>query len=147
MNLRTAVNTGDTKIIKDVEESSKNNIKGIEKLVVSRSPEMITLFSPRAEYTKDPETLKVFSSKQETIIEYNQDGKHTIRSLKPMLATAECIKCHVNQKTDDVIGVMDLTFNLEESDLIITSTTNNLVIQALVVLIFITLLMTWLIKA
>ncbi len=146
LNLRTAMNTGDSTIITDAEETSRNTIKGLDKFIVSRSSDMITLFSPQVEYTKDLETLKVFNSKKETILESNEDGKHTLRSLKPMIATAECLQCHVNQKTGDVIGVMDLTFNLEDSDLIIHNTVNNLVIQAIVVLVFITIFMTWLIR-
>jgi methyl-accepting chemotaxis protein len=146
LNLRTAMNTGDSTIIIDAEEKSRNNIKGLEKFTVSRSNDMITLFSPQIEYTKDPETLKVFKSKKETILESYDEGVHTLRSLKPMIATNECLQCHVNQKLDDVIGIMDITFNLEESDLIINNTVNNLVIQAVIVLVLITLFMTWLIR-
>ena len=146
LNLRTAMNTGDSKIIFDAEEKSRNNINGLEKLVVSRSADMIALFSPEIAYTKDPETLKVFQSKQDTIIESYEDGIHTLRSLRPMIASNECLQCHVNQKTGDVIGIIDLTFNLEESDFIINNTVNNLILQAVIVLIFITIFMTWLIR-
>jgi methyl-accepting chemotaxis protein len=64
-----------------------------------------------------------------------------------MLATSECLYCHVNQQIGDVIGVMDLTFNLRQSDEIIDATVVNLIIQAVSVLILITLFMTWLIRA
>jgi len=146
LNLRTAMNTGDSTIIIDAEEKSRNNIKGLEKFVVSRSMDMITLFSPQVKYTQDPETLKVFESKKETILESYEGDKHILRSLKPMIATNECIQCHVNQKPGDVIGIMDLTFNLEESDLIINNTVSNLILQAVIVLILITIFMTWLIR-
>ena len=36
--------------------------------------------------------------------------------IKPMIATPECMACHANQNVGDVIGVMDLTFSLEETD-------------------------------
>jgi methyl-accepting chemotaxis protein len=36
--------------------------------------------------------------------------------IKPMIATAECMACHANQNVGDVIGVMDLTFSLNETD-------------------------------
>jgi len=146
LNLRTAMNTGDSAVIHDAEEKSRNNINGLEELTVSRSLDMISLFSPDMKYTEDPETLKVFASKEDTIIESFTDGKHTLRSLKPMLATNECLQCHVNQKKGDVIGIMDLTFNLEESDFIINNTVKNLILQAVIVLVFITLFMTWLIR-
>ena len=64
-----------------------------------------------------------------------------------MIATDECLYCHVNQQIGDVIGVMDLTFNLKESDLIINETVWNLIWQALIVLLLITIFMTWLIKS
>ena len=50
------------------------------------------------------------------------------------------------QQKGDVIGVMDLTFNLEESDNIINDTVNNLVWQAVLVLLLIAIFMTWLIR-
>ncbi len=146
LNLRTAMNTGDSTIIEDAERKSRENIEGLEKFVVARSEKMIELFSPQLSFTTDPETLKVFASKEEIILENYDDGKHTIRSLRPMIATDECIYCHVNQQKGDVIGVMVLTFNLEESDTIINSTVRNLVIQAVIVLIFITIFMTILIR-
>ena len=146
LNLRTAMNTGDSTIIEDAEEKSRKHIKGLEKFVVARSEKMIELFSPQLTFTKDAETLKVFASKEENIIESFENGEHYIRSLRPMVATDECIHCHVNQQKGDVIGVLDLTFNLKDSDAIINDTVMNLVIQALIVLIFIALFMTWLIR-
>jgi len=146
LNLRTAMNTGDSKIIADAEEKSRNHIKGLEELVVARSEDMIALFSPQREYTQDSEILKVFANKQDTILESFENNQHTLRSLKPMIATRECVVCHTNQRIGDVIGVIDLTFNLEESDFIINNTVNTLIIQAVVVLLLITLFMTWLIR-
>jgi len=146
LNLRTAMNTGDSTIIADAEEKARKDIQGLEKFVVARSQNMIKMFSPQVQYTTDKKTLEVFASKKPQIIEEYKNGEHLIRSLKPMLATDECIYCHVNQQKGDVIGVMDLTFNLEASDKIINSTVYNLVIQALVVLTLITIFMTVLIR-
>jgi len=146
LNLRTAMNTGDSTIIADAEEKSRENIKGLEKFVVAQSRDMLSLFNPHIPFTTDQDIIDVFNSKKENIIENYDDGKHTLRSLRPMIATSECLYCHVNQEKGDVIGVMDLTFNLEESDAIIDSTVLNLVIQALLVLVIITIFMTWLIR-
>ncbi len=146
LNLRTAMNTGDSTVIADAEEKSRNDIKGLEKFTVARSKDMLELFSPQIKYTSDTEVLKVFESKNENIIERYDDGKHTLRSIRPMIANDECVMCHINQKKGDVIGVMDLTFNLEESDKIINNTVFNLIIQAVTVLIIITIFMTWLIR-
>ena len=146
LNLRTAMNTGDSTIIADAETKSRERIKGLEKFVVSQSKDMLTLFNPNRSFTTDPDIIDVFNSKKETILENFDNGKHTLRSIRPMIATSECLYCHVNQKVGDVIGVMDLTFNLEESDTIIESTVWNLIIQALFVLVIITIFMTWLIR-
>jgi len=146
LNLRTAMNTGDSDIIADTEAKSRTEIKGLDNLVVSRGQKMIKLFSPEIEYTKDKNTLEVFRTKQEKIIESFDGNKHTLRYVKPMLATDECLVCHVNQNSGDAIGVMDLTFNLEESDMIINNTVSNLVWQAIIVLILIAIFMTWLIR-
>ncbi len=147
LNLRTAMNTGDSTIIEDAEEKSRDHIKGLEKFTVARSRDMIRLFSPQITYTTDQDVLDVFASKKENVIESNDNNIHTLRSIRPMIATNECIGCHVNQQVGDVIGVMDLTFNLEESDKIINSTVLNLILQAVAVLVLITIFMTWLIKS
>ncbi len=146
LNLRTAMNTGDSTIIADAEKKSRDEIKGLDKFVVAQSQDMLTLFNPHKRFTTDQEIINVFNTKKAVILEKYEDDKHTLRSLRPMIATNECIYCHVNQQLGDVIGVMDLTFNLEESDNIIDSTVLNLVIQALFVLILITLFMTLLIR-
>ena len=146
LNLRTAMNTGDSTIIADAEEKSRTHIKGLEKFTVARSKKMIELFSPQVSYTQDKDILDVFDTKKEKILETYNNDQHLIRSIRPMIATNECIVCHVNQNIGDVIGVMDLTFNLAESDKIIDSTVINLVWQAIIVLLFITIFMTWLIR-
>ena len=146
LNLRTAMNTGDSTVITDAEEKARSDIKGLEKFVVAQSADMLTLFNPHLSLTTDKEVLKIFETKKENIIENFDNDKHTLRSLRPMIATQECLYCHVNQQVGDVIGVMDLTFNLEESDAIINNTVFNLIIQAIVVLFFITIFMTVLIR-
>jgi len=146
LNLRTAMNTGDVTVIEEAEKQSREHIQGLEKFVVAKGKNVIELFAPLSKYTTDEETLKVFTSKEKKIIDSFDGNMHTIRSLKPMIAKQECLFCHVNQQVGDVIGVLDLTFNLEESDNIINSTVINLVWQALVVLILITIFMTWLIR-
>lgn len=65
LNLRTAMNTGDSTIIADAEEKSRKEIKGLERFIVSRSTDMLALFSPQIPYTTDPDTLEVFDTKKE----------------------------------------------------------------------------------
>ena len=146
LNLRTAMNTGDSTVIADAEQKSRTSISGLKNLTVAKSQDMITLFNPTESFTTDSEIIKVFGSKKETLLEINESGIHDLRVIRPMIATQECLYCHVNQNKGDVIGVLDLTFSLLDSDEIINSTMINLSIQAIVVLIIITLFLTWIIQ-
>jgi methyl-accepting chemotaxis protein len=146
LNLRTAMNTGDIEVIKDAEQKARDSIPGLKKFVVAKNDKVIELFVPLEKKITNKDILEVMNTKKDKLIEKNQNGHHTIRSLKPMIAKKECLYCHVNENVGDVIGVLDLTFDLKESDFIINSTVNNLVVQAIAVLILVTLFMTWLIR-
>ena len=113
--LKTAMMTGDREMMSHVEEETRN-IHGVEKLVVAKSEALLSLYGSATSYTTDKETLKVFENKKITIQETDINGKHDLRMIKPMLATQECISCHTNQEEGDVIGVIDLTFSLKETD-------------------------------
>jgi len=146
LNLRTAMNTGDITVIEDTEKKARHDIAGLEKFIVEKNHKVIELFTPTDTFTTNKEAIKAMQDKQSRVIEFNQNGKHLLRSIRPMIAKQECLYCHVNQKVGDVIGVLDLTFNLEDSDKIINSTVSNLVWQAIAVLTLITIFMTWLIR-
>ncbi|MDY0328561.1 MAG: methyl-accepting chemotaxis protein [Arcobacteraceae bacterium] len=113
-SLRNAMNTGDPSIIAKSREDG-GAISGVHSLNVSKSQALLDLYSPGESVTKDPDALRVLNSKKEELIEYTDDN-HLIRMLRPMIATNECLMCHANQNEGDVIGVMDLTFSLEDSD-------------------------------
>jgi|GEM_PF-4610089 len=113
--LKTAMMTGDREMMTNVEDETRN-IHGVEKLKVAKSEALLSLYGSATPYTTDKDTLKVFESKKTTIKETNINGKHDLRMIKPMIATQECIACHTNQEEGDVIGVIDLTFSLEETD-------------------------------
>jgi methyl-accepting chemotaxis protein len=53
-----------------------------------------------------------------------------------MIATTDCLMCHANQSEGDVIGVMDLTFSLDESD----SQINSLVTDISIISIMLSIL-------
>lgn len=113
-SLRNAMNTGDPVQIAQAAQDAKK-INGVKSLQVAKSKALIELYSPSSVYTQDKDILKAFSTKQVEILEYKNDS-HDIRMIKPMIATQECLACHANQKEGEVIGVMDLTFSLEDSD-------------------------------
>ena len=113
--LRNTMNTGDPAFIQKAEDEARE-IKGVKNLTVAKSKELMELYSVDTPFTNDPQILKSFESKENQIIQKNDENGHTIRMIKPMIATPECMACHANQNVGDVIGVMDLTFSLEETD-------------------------------
>ncbi|AXH09236.1 methyl-accepting chemotaxis protein [Malaciobacter halophilus] len=114
-SLRHAMNTGDPAQIAKAEEEARG-IKGVKELVVAKSQPLIDMYDPGAPYTKDREILESFKTKKSKILEVNDEKGHELRMIKPMIATQECLLCHANQQEGDVIGVMDLTFSLDEAD-------------------------------
>ena len=109
LTLRNAMNTGDSEVVKKTEDSIKN-IKGIDRVVVEKNLKLIQLFGLKESLTNDKEVLHVMNQKKSLLLE----DSDSIRLLTPLIAQNECLVCHVNQKKGDVIGVIDLTYSLEE---------------------------------
>ena len=127
-SLRNAMNTGDPAQIKKAEDDARN-IKGVKNLTVAKSKALMELYPSDVPYTKDLDILNSFENKEEKIIQTKTQDDHNLRMIKPMVATSECLMCHANQNEGDVIGVMDLTFSLNEAD----SQIYNLIIDILVI--------------
>ncbi len=114
-SLRNAMNTGDVQVISDAEKEA-SQIKGVDSLFVAKSKPLIELYAPDTQFTKDEKLIQSFNTKQTQILEIDDNDEHKIRMIKPMIAKQECLMCHANQQTGDVVGVIDLTFSLEEVD-------------------------------
>lgn len=114
-SLRNAMNTGDVEQIKKAEHDA-STIKGVNQLHVAKSKALIELYATNDKFTNDPEIIKAFQTKTENLIETKTDDSHNLRMIKPMIATNECLSCHSNQAIGDVVGVIDLTFSLDEAD-------------------------------
>ena len=119
LNLRTAMNTGDIEIINETEQKARKHIEGLEKFIVAKNDKVIELFVPIETKTTDLDTLEVMNTKKEKIIEKFENGKHTLRSIRPMIAKQECLFCHVNEKVGDVIkvrgnGKIDMKVNKDD---------------------------------
>ena len=142
LTLRNAMNTGDPVVIKKAENDSRDNIKGLTSLTVSKSKETIEMYSPNTEFTNDKDILKAFDTKKEQVREINENGEHNLRVLRPMIATKDCLSCHANQNEGDVIGVIDLTFSLNNSDKMIYETISFILVISLL-FIALTLAVVW----
>ena len=114
-SLNNAMQTGDPVLIKKAEDKARN-ISGIKSLVVAKSKPLIELYSPQTTFTSDKKILASFNSKKNQLVETDNSSGHNLRMLQPMIATQDCLMCHANQNLGDVIGVMDLTFSLDEAD-------------------------------
>ncbi len=114
-SLRNAMSTGDPVQIKKAEKEA-SEIKGVKNLNIAKSQPLIDMYSPGTKFTKDKDIIYSFKTKKDQLIETDNDNGHNLRMIKPMIAHKDCLLCHANQAEGDVIGVMDLTFSLDESD-------------------------------
>jgi len=114
-SLRNAMNTGDPVQIQQAEQDARG-IKGVKSLIVAKSQPLIDMYSPGAKTSTDTNVLKSFATKKELLLETDDKNGHNMRMIKPMIATKDCLMCHANQAQGEVIGVMDLTFSLNEAD-------------------------------
>ena len=144
LTLKNAMNTGDPAIIKHAEEQSRNEIKGLTKLTVAKSKETIEMYSPDSSFTNDNTILKTFNTKKEQVIDFYKKDSHYLRVLRPMIATQECLMCHANQKNGDVVGVIDLTFSIDEADHTISNTITFIVSISLAFIVL-TILIVWIV--
>jgi len=127
--LRQSMFAGDAAVVlSTVDEASK--IEGIDSLDVIKSQAVIDIFAPEERFTDDPLIRSIFQTKKDELIE-TEGTHHTIRLLKPLQASGECLACHANVAEGDVLGVMDLVISLDENDAEIASTQTTLLIMLL----------------
>ncbi len=137
ITLRNAMNTGDPAIIKHAEDDSRKNIKGLASLIVAKSQKTIDMYSPETKFTSDKTVIDIFSSKKEKVMDIYKNDSHFLRVLRPMIASSDCLMCHANQKEGDVIGVIDLTFSMDDADNTITETILFILIISLIFIVII----------
>ena len=114
-SLRNAMSTGDPVQIANAEDNARQ-IKGVKQLTVAKSEALMELYPTDIPFTKDEKVLTTFKSKEPLLLQTKDENGHNLRMIKPMVAAKDCLLCHANQVEGDVIGVMDLTFSLDESD-------------------------------
>jgi methyl-accepting chemotaxis protein len=122
---------GDPEIVLKAFENARA-IEGIEDLDITKSQAVIEVYAPEEKYTTNPLILDVLQNKTTKIIEKNENGHHTIRMLKPMIAEERCLSCHYNAQIGYVLGAMDLVISLDRNDADIASTNRTLIISLLI---------------
>ena len=114
-SVRSAMNIGDSKII-EKSIADAGHMKGIEKLEIHKSKAIIDMFGLKDKTSNDTLIKSLFKKPMEKKFNNRNDKKHTIRLLKPLVAGAECLACHATSNIGDVLGVMDLTFSMQDID-------------------------------
>ena len=125
--LTSSMLSGDPKIVESTLHSA-SKIEGIESLKVLKSKAVIEVFAPDDKFTSDLLVQNVLKSKKIDVIETKENGHHTIRMIKPMIAEKRCLSCHYNAHVGYVLGAMDLTISLDKDDEDISSTQKTLTI-------------------
>ena len=123
---------GDPEVVKDAFRNAKT-IDGIAELYIAKSPAVLEVYGDGDTLTQDSLLLDVLKNKTEKMIEKRENGHHTIRMLKPMIAEKRCLSCHYNAQEGYVLGAMDLVISLDKNDTSIENTNKILIIALLII--------------
>jgi len=126
---------GDSAIVEDAFKDARK-IDGIESLNIAKSKAVLEVYAPTETFTTDALVIEVIKTKNIKTIETNENGHHTIRMIRPMIAEAKCLSCHYNVKEGYVLGALDLVISLDKNDEDIASTQMTLLISLIIVAVF-----------
>jgi len=143
--VRAAMNLGDRKLIQQSLKDAQK-MKGIEKLTIYPSKSVIDLFGINEKVSAKPNIKEVFATAKIKNIPTYDNNNHKIRLLRPLIAEKLCLNCHASSKIGDVLGVMDLTFSLNEMDKKINNISFKFLIIFIISLIIISLLVMLVLK-
>ena len=129
--MTTSMMLGDPEVVETTFHNA-NQIEGIEHLSITKSKAVIEVYKPDERYTTDPLLLDVLQNKNQKLIEKDENGHHTIRMIKPMVAEQRCLACHYNAEVGYTLGALDLIISLDKNDEEITSTNITLIISLVI---------------
>ena len=144
-NVRSAMNLGDSALIEQSLRDAQK-MKGIEALHLHQSQDVIDTFGLKATLSTDTHVKTVFQTALPHNSILDDEKGHRLRLLQPLKAQKECLSCHPTSKEGDVLGVMDLTFSLLESDTSIENVSWKLLSIFIVSFIFIVISAMWILK-
>ncbi len=75
------------------------------KVELYRGSKVLELFGPIAQPNADPLVLSVFATGQTK----TQEHQGTIRYDRPLIAEAQCLRCHTNAQAGNVLGVLSIS--------------------------------------
>lgn len=132
--LRLSMNFGDPAVVEDVIKQAQG-IGGVKEVSVYKSEAVMEIFGVKNK--KEPSSLiqNVFKTKKEEAYESRDGGAHDAKLLKPLIADQTCLACHATSSEGDVLGVMELTLSLEETDNHISSSKVQILIAMIIAVI------------
>lgn len=122
---------GDPKVVEETFKAARA-IEGIDSLEIAKSKAVIEVFAPTQKFTEDALLIDVLENQTTKVIETTENGHHTIRMLKPMVAEEKCLSCHYNAHVGYTLGAMDLVISLDKNDDDIGSTQRTVFISVIV---------------
>jgi len=125
---------GDPAVVEEAFKSARG-IHGIESLEISQSEAVLEVYGNGKTLTTNPLLLDVLNNGTQKVIESDEDGHHTFRMLKPMVAEKRCLTCHYNAKEGYVLGAMDVVISVDKNDEDIAETLVILFIALIIALI------------
>ena len=129
--MTTSMMMGDPEVVENAFEHARK-IDGISHLNIIKSKAVLEVYAPDEKFTDNPLIRDVLNNKTTKILETNQNGHHTIRMIKPMIAEQRCLQCHYNAKDGYVLGAMDLVISLDKNDAEINSTNRTLIVSLMI---------------
>ncbi|WP_458699487.1 methyl-accepting chemotaxis protein [Sulfurospirillum sp. 1307] len=143
--VRAAMNLGDPEQI-DQALKDAEKIEGIKKLEIHKSQAVIDGFGIQAKPSSEELIKNIIKNPQIKAIDINDEKGHRLRLLRPLVATNECLGCHVTSKKGDVLGVMDMTYSFEKIDKDIKDSSYVFLFIFLISLIITSLVVMWVLK-
>ena len=121
-NLRDNMNTGNQEDIDKVIEQA-NKIKDVKELQIYKNPQFFQNTNQQFHYNTMID--KVMKTKESKTNIYIQNDSKILQISTPILIHKECMACHTNTKENDIIGVFDFYYSLDDSQ----NTVQNLLLQ------------------
>ncbi len=143
--LRVAMNLGDPEMIKKALDDAAT-MDGISELKIHQSQSVIDTFGMNLKPSSEKLIVNLLKNPKVETITLDDEKGHRLRLLSPLIATQECLSCHVMNKEKDVLGVMDMTYSFEQIDASIEHSSWKFVVIFTISLVFTALIVMLVLK-
>jgi methyl-accepting chemotaxis protein len=113
--LRVKMNHNDIEGLHNVLQKAKT-VENVADVRIIKSKKLIEFQKSQEQFTTDKNILGVFYSKLPLVQEETIDKKSYVKLITPIIATNECLECHTNQNSGDVVALMEAVFLIDSYD-------------------------------